>query len=265
VVPAHVQNRPKYGEDVEGLDDINDARNGVFAAAQIHNGFDLRDIVVLKVCHICPSACPSSDPFVAANLQTPNHILAPEDIPPCHNRGVMPPEVGYPTHSRYTLQWLNPSVYVTALIRNNSDAAFKKRTGKPKPSDLLLHYNYGAAAVKCWGRNKRVLLNRANPPRPPVPVPAPTGPWRTANDRIAALSKRDAAQAADGAGAGDARAGTGSGELVESEGQAEWDEDDVMLFFWGNTRAARERHRKKTEESTQRMEEWRKDVSQVSV
>ena len=37
------------------------------------------------------------------------------------------------------------------------------------------------------------------------------------------------------------------GEIVEldSEGQESWDEDDVMLFCWGNTPAAKERHRKK--------------------
>jgi hypothetical protein len=31
---------------------------------------------------------------------------------------------------------------------------------------------------------------------------------------------------------------------------AGWDEDDVMLFFWGNSKAAKERHIKKQEEST---------------
>ena len=35
------------------------------------------------------------------------------------------------------------------------------------------------------------------------------------------------------------------GGLVESEGQAVWDEDDVMLFFWGNSQDPKEPHLKK--------------------
>jgi hypothetical protein len=49
--------------------------------------------------------------------------------------------------------------------------------------------------------------------------------------------------------------------LDAMEEQAEWDEHDVMLFFWGNTPAAVERHRKKQDESTQNMEQWRQGVS----
>ena len=166
-----------------GLSDINDIRNGVFAAAQIHNGFYPRHVVVLKV---CPPACPFSDPYVTTNPQTPNHMLTTKDIPPRHDRGDLPEGVSYPGRSRYTLQWLVSSGKVTSMVPNNSDASFKKRTGKRKPSDLLMHYNYGAAAVKCWGRGMEVLQNHANPPRPAMPVPAPTGPLRTTHDRSAA-------------------------------------------------------------------------------
>ena len=88
------------------------------------------------------------------------------------------------------------------MVPNNSGAAFKKTTGKRKPLDLLLHYNYGATAVKCWGRGSEVLQNLANPPCPPVPVPAPTGPLRTTHDKSAAIHKCNEAWAADGAGAG---------------------------------------------------------------
>ena len=112
------------------------------------------------------------------------------------------------------------------------DAAFKKATRKPKPSDLLLHYNYGAAAVKCWGRGTDLLRERARPPRPLVPFLVPTHSMDAAIRNL--------------------RAGTG--RLVESEGQAEWDEDDVMLFLWGNSPAAKERHLKKVDENNRRME-----------
>jgi len=200
-----VENRPNYSEDVAGLGDINDIRNGVFAAAQIRNGFDPRHIVVLKVCHIYLPVCPFSDPYVTANPQTPNNMLSTKDIPPRHDRGDLPEGVSYPGRSHYTLQWLVSSGKVTSMVPNNSDsdAAFKKRTGKRKPLDLLLHYNYGAAAVKCWGRGSEVLQNLANPPCPPVPVPAPTGPLRTTHDKSAAIhDKCNEAWAADGAGTG---------------------------------------------------------------
>jgi hypothetical protein len=76
----------------------------------------------------------------------------------------MPKNATYPTGSRYTLQWLvMPYESIEPVVPNNSDAAFKKYTKKPKPSELLLHYNYGAAAVKCWGRGIEALQNRAKP------------------------------------------------------------------------------------------------------
>jgi hypothetical protein len=99
-----------------------------------------------------------------------------------------------------------------------------------------LHYNYGAAAIKLWGKETQVLQDNAKYPRPPPPEPAEMGPSKTTHNRT-----------------------------VDSEGQALWDEDDVMLFFWGNSKAAKERHCKKLEESTRHMEEWREGVAQDSV
>ena len=48
-----VDNRPKDGEAEAGLSDINDIRNGMFANLMICSAFDDREIVILKVCHIC--------------------------------------------------------------------------------------------------------------------------------------------------------------------------------------------------------------------
>ncbi|KAF8523455.1 hypothetical protein BU17DRAFT_63747 [Hysterangium stoloniferum] len=108
----------------------------------------------------------------------------------------------------------------------------------------------------------------AQPPRPPVPVPALSGPSRTIHDRKTAINKRDAARAAGRSGAGNATAGpstagaaTREGKLVDSEGQAMWDEDDVVLFFWGSSQAARECHDRKVQENCQRMEQWREGVA----
>jgi hypothetical protein len=116
----------------------------------------------------------------------------------------------------------------------------------PKPSDLLLHYNYGAAAIKMWGRGIEVLRDHAKPLRPPPPKQVEMGPSRTTHDRRTAIQKRDAARNAtagpsrttrrirerdaDEVGGGNAVAGPGIEGIVDSEGQAQWDEDEVMLF-----------------------------------
>jgi hypothetical protein len=87
---------------------------------------------------------------ISPNGQTPNAILSTADIPERSEQPSMPENVAYPARMRYTLQWL---VSPEALVcPNNRDATFRKRTKKLKPSPLLLHYNYGAAAVKQWGK-----------------------------------------------------------------------------------------------------------------
>ena len=208
-----------------------------------------------------------SDPFAATgNHQTPNHILKTTDIPPRHNRTDLASDVGYPPHERYTLQWLeDPGPADTNMIPNNSDSTFKKGTKKPKPSDLLLHYTYGAAAVRRWGRGTKILMKLATPPRPQVRVPAPAGPKRATHDKDTTVRKRFKGQRTGETGAGSSLAGTETGGLVESEGQVIWDEDEVMLFFWGNSKAAKQRHLKKVGENTQRLEQWRDSVAQVSI
>jgi hypothetical protein len=196
-----------------------------------------------------------SDPFAATNHQTPNHILKTTDIPPRHNRTDFASDVGYPPHRRSTLQWLkDPGLADTRMIPNNSDATFKKAAKKAKPSDLLLHYTYGAAAVRRRGRGTEILTKLATPPRPQLPVPAPAGPKRTIHGRD---RKRSKGQSTGETGAGSSTAGPGTGGLVESEGQVAWDEDEVMLFFWGNSNVAKERHLKKVSENTKRLEQWR--------
>ena len=96
-------------------------------------------------------------------------------------------------------------------------------------------------------------------------VPAPAGPKRTIHDRDATTQKRSKGQSTGETGAGSSTAGAETGGLVKSEGQVIWDEDEVMLFFWGNSEAAKQRHLKKVGENTQRLEQWRDSVAQVSV
>ncbi|KIM36071.1 hypothetical protein M413DRAFT_78713 [Hebeloma cylindrosporum] len=240
-----IDNRPCLDrEDVKTLNDVDDIRNGFLANRFIHTEFELWQVAILK---------------------TPNHILTTDDVPPRHNRDLAE-DVDYPPDgTRFTLQWLvDAPAVVTALqiVPNNNDAAFKKRTRKPKPSALLLHYNYGAAAVKHWGKGIDVLRKRVKPPRPSIPVAAPApGPSKGSASKTGAAHGRSRARA----GAGHARPTAEAGMSVEPEGEAEWDEDDVMLFFWANTPAARERLRQQDEENTQRMERWREGVPQGSV
>lgn len=177
-------------------------------------------------------------------------LLSSHVSPDIHQRPIMPEGVRYPTNARYRLNWLKTPDNVTLLvIPNNGDAAFKTSTSKPKPSDILLHYNYGAAAIEWWGQGVDFLQNRSNPPRPPVPVQVEMGPPRTKHDRAITIND----------------VGTEAGDMMDSEGQAQWDEDDVMLFLQGNSKALKDRSLKRKEKSTQRMEQWRKGASQVSV
>jgi hypothetical protein len=219
------------------------------------------------------------------SVQTPNHCLQPNDIPPRRHRNLSN-DVTYPSPGRYTLQWINPDESVAEMIQNNCDAAFKKYTRKPKPSELLLHYNYGAAAVKWWGHGTEVLHNRFQPPRPSGPVLAPSGPSRGTHNRSIAIHKRDearmrgteehgssgtgkhgAVQVANKVGYGAQAARGASARYCEDEldEQVMWDEDDVMLYLWGNSQAAKERHRKKVQENTHRMERWRDGLPPVFI
>jgi hypothetical protein len=48
---------------------------------------------------------------------------------------------------------------------------------------------------------------------------------------------------------------------ADLEVQNRWDEDDVMLFFWGNSKAALERHARRKRERTEYLEDWRAGVT----
>jgi hypothetical protein len=121
---------------------------------------------------------------------------------------------------------------------------------------MLLNYHYGAAAIKRWGHGLEVFENYLNPAPPPVPVPASMGLKRTAHDGTVAIFKRQAARDTTGAGPSGV-AGGQPGEIVESEDQRGWTEDDVMLFFWANSPGAKERRHRDVEEHNRYGEEWR--------
>ncbi|KAF8232644.1 hypothetical protein L208DRAFT_1270819, partial [Tricholoma matsutake] len=205
------------------LKSINDIRNGIMGTPSLHTPF-------------LGSRC-------AKGFQTPNRILQTDDVPDRHIRN-LPDGASYPFSSRYTLQWLAADdTFLRSFFPNNSDAAFISHH-KPKPSDLLLHYNYGAAALKHWGRNHTILNNCPGLARPQAPETVPTKSLTTAQaDRIQRQPANNGGSA-------------GSAAATDSE-QPAWDEDNVMLFFWGNSPASIERHAMKEQERKENINKWR--------
>ncbi|KAJ7088914.1 hypothetical protein C8R44DRAFT_990962 [Mycena epipterygia] len=104
--------------------------------------------------HQCAAAVMPRDTYYPFHKgdETPNLVLDIDDVRPRHTRD-LDINAKYPDRERYTLQWLDSaSLKLLVRVPNNSDATFRKYTRIPKPSPMLLHYNYGAAAVK-WGAN----------------------------------------------------------------------------------------------------------------
>lgn len=56
-------------------------------------------------------------------------------------------------------------------------------------------------------------------------------------------------------------ASTNEGAAVDSETDGNWDQHDDMLFFWGNSEVATERHAQEEQERTENLEDWRAIVS----
>ncbi|KAJ7784972.1 hypothetical protein DFH07DRAFT_786395 [Mycena maculata] len=242
-----VKNRPASpDEDVSALTTVDDRRNGMLLGLEVHVVAESRQVVV---------------------VHTPNLVLDVDDVPPRHTRD-LDDNIRYPDRERYTLHWLHgASPKLLARIPNNSDATFKKQSRTPKPSPMLLHYNYGAAAVKWWGHGKSHLgiSNRPTMPRPSVPVPAATGPGRTKRTaaQLAASIQKRATGNIGGSGSGPR-----DGE-AERDGEV-MDPDEVIMFFWARNPAALERRdseaedrKREEEERATRMEQWRGSVIAV--
>lgn len=239
-----MQNRPANpDEDVSTLVEVDDGRNGMLLGADLHMIAELRNVVVLN---------------------TPNLVLDVNDVPP-HPARTLGRDTEFPDMQRYSLQWLQgDSPQLLLYYPNNTDAAFRRHTHIPRPSPALLHYNYGAAAVKWWGQGQEHLgiSNRPTMPRPSVPVPAATGPTRTKRTGNASIPRR---------GPGNV-GGSGSGPQ-DSEVPLEEeviDADDVVMFLWAQNPAALERRKlvaeeqkREREERARRMGQWRESVVDV--
>jgi hypothetical protein len=83
--------------------------------------------------------------------------------------------------------------------------------------------------------------------RPPKPVPVPSGLSKQIHDRSLAIKNCEKALAA----AEEAKiTGTSKGKR-----KGAWDEDDVMVFFWGDSRVATERHLKMCKAKREKLEQ----------
>ena len=185
---------------------------------------------------------------------------------------------GYPKGERFSLQLIEISdaldrSIVEQLCQVGCDAAFSTGTQIAKPSSVLLHYNYSAAAVKWWGHHTDILRSQ-NPPHPaPAPAPAPRrrrqprprpapaagpssdlppylrGPPKTRYDRNISIEKRQGKQRST------------NERVNESKAWESWDEDDWMMFCRLNTKAVHERLQAAGEESSSNIRTWAQEVS----
>ena len=233
-----VDDRP-HDENLDSLT-IDDIRNGIYADVNLH--------IHITLTHEKPLSSKSVHPFLQsdhhlASHQTPNPILKTTDVPERCQRDIEP-NVSYPTGSRYTLQWfVTPLQEALNRLPNNNDATFINEQ-LPKPADVPLHYNYGAVVVKHWGKNTSVLTDRSGVPRPSV---LPMRDGRTAAQKRAAASKIKKSDVAS----------------ADLEVEDTWDEDDVIMFLWSNTKEARERRAQKEQEDTAYLEDWRAGVTGI--
>ena len=87
------------------------------------------------------------------------------------------------------------------------------------------------------------------------------GPTESVGNRTTAIGKltatRDTGIQQQPVGSG---GGTDLAAPTDSE-QPVWDEDDVMLFFWGNSMPSMERHVKKEQERKESINKWRAGTS----
>jgi hypothetical protein len=157
---------------------------------------------------------------------------------------------------RFTAQWLVSDPKLERGLVNNTDAAFKTWSRSNLfPSELLLDYNYGAAAVKLWGRGRHTLVDHVfQRPLKAIPITQPVFKEMDAGARAELALKRDLS------------ALTGSGaEHMQGGDAEELDEDDILMLFAASTpaaRARRERDRRKLAESVQH---WTRSVAECSI
>jgi len=183
-----------------------------------------------------------------------------------------------PADGRFTLQLIEimEGHVRSAVVRAfyiGRDAAFAVDSGTSRPSALLLHYRYGAAALRWWGHHTDVLRTQRHT-RPQSSDPGPsylTGRPMSNHNRTTAIQKREHSNTAGGSKKKRGRApktavcykDSITVDVVDEpvDDWMEWDEDDWMAFFMYNTKAARERRQAAEEESSTNIKAWAQNVS----
>ena len=112
--------------------------------------------------------------------------------------------------------------------------------------------------MKKWGRNHAILNSRPDLPRPKPPETVAMGPTKSLGNRKITIEKLTSVR--DKQQPGGNEGGTNSAAATESE-QPVWDEDDVMLFFWGNSMLSMERHAERERERIENINKWRAGTS----
>ncbi|KAJ7272659.1 hypothetical protein B0H12DRAFT_1228667 [Mycena haematopus] len=164
--------RPAAGQQNANVAEIEDPRNGFLCDLTIH-------------------ACLTSG---LAVLPTPNPILSMADIPARRQRNLTQngTPFTFPTDRRFTLQFLSQDQNLTdaeshcttgwqgqdaafsqavptqgnyrASDDSNENGAYTAQGPFAYPSEWLLTYAYGSAAVKCWGSSHNIFKPSIPPP-----------------------------------------------------------------------------------------------------
>ena len=191
-------------------------------------------------------------------------MLGTDDIPIRAPR-IVRPTTEYPEGQRFTLQIIEileglEREIVVHACKIGCDAVFSRNTPLSKPSDILLNYNYGAAAIKWWGHHTELLQSRAPRPLAPGPSTAPRSNLRPrpAATTSVAVKKRE--------GHSKSHNSQKKGVLDPSAADASkpwesWDEDDWIFYCMLNTKATRERQQAAQEESSSNVRAWAQEVA----
>ncbi|KAJ7242639.1 hypothetical protein C8J57DRAFT_1557458 [Mycena rebaudengoi] len=171
-----------------------------------------------------------------AVLKTPNPMLDANDVPARSVRATR-----------------------DSFFPNNNDATFHDHA-LAKSADILLHYNYGAVVRKHWGKNMARLEQKEHHPKPPKPAAMSALKSRRTEEDYQLLGKKRSCHEGPGSSTAGGSMGVG-GEVADS---ADGWEDDFMLFAWGNTRVAQERHTLAKKARTDSLQNWRSNVGSVS-
>ncbi|KAF8812071.1 hypothetical protein BYT27DRAFT_7252263 [Phlegmacium glaucopus] len=173
------------------------------------------------------------DPRDVVVLKMPNPIPETTDVPDRAQRLDLDPSCSFPETSRYTLQWIvSPT---RPAIRN-----IYQITTTPPPYTTI----YLSLPTFCYIIT--TALQRV----------------QQGSNTIVMLPKRAVDSTSQKRQPAGKDRGSSDGAAVDSEIQDSWHEDDVILFFWGNSKVARERVAHEEQERKGFTEEWRATVTQ---